>query len=41
MSGLYQLNVKLPDISGGDHPVRASIGGFKSAANVSLTIKSN
>jgi uncharacterized protein (TIGR03437 family) len=41
MPGVYQLNVKFPDISGGDHSVRASIGGFRSAANVLLTVKSN
>jgi uncharacterized protein (TIGR03437 family) len=40
MSGLYQLNVELPDTSDGDHTVRASVGGFQSAANVSLTVKS-
>ncbi|MGH9767045.1 MAG: putative glycoside hydrolase [Blastocatellia bacterium] len=40
-SGLYQLNVKVPNISSGDKLVQASIGGFQSAANVALTVKSN
>lgn len=40
-SGLYQLNVRIPNVSGGDQPAQASIGGFQSAANVALTVKSN
>jgi uncharacterized protein (TIGR03437 family) len=40
-SGLYQLNVTVPDLPDGDQPVRASIGGFQSASNVLLRVKAN
>jgi uncharacterized protein (TIGR03437 family) len=37
-SGLYQLNVAIPNVAAGDQPVQASVSGFQSAANALLTI---
>ncbi len=37
-SGLYQLNVVVPDLPSGDHPVAAQIGGVSSQANASITV---
>ncbi len=39
--GLYQLNVKIPNLGSGDQAVLASIGGFQSASNAFLSIASN
>ena len=37
-SGLYQLNVAIPNVTSGDVPVQTSVGGFQSAANAFITI---
>jgi uncharacterized protein (TIGR03437 family) len=37
-SGLYQLNVQIPNVPAGDRLVQASISGFQSAATVMLPI---
>ncbi len=37
-SGLYQLNVAIPNVPAGDLPVRASVSGFQSAANAFIAV---
>lgn len=37
-SGLYQLNVKIPNVAAGDQPVQGSIGGFQTVPNVYLLV---
>jgi uncharacterized protein (TIGR03437 family) len=37
-SGLYQLNVAIPNVATGDLPVQTSISGFQSTANAFITI---
>jgi len=37
-SGLYQLNVQIPNIAAGDQPVQASVLGFQSVANVLIAV---
>ena len=39
--GLYQLNVKIPNVAAGDQPVQASISGFQSAPNLFVSVASN
>jgi hypothetical protein len=36
--GLYQLNVQVPSVAAGDHPVMISAGGFQGAAGVFITV---
>jgi uncharacterized protein (TIGR03437 family) len=38
-AGLYQLAIKVPDLSDGDWPIAAEIGGVSSPAGVLLTVK--
>jgi len=40
-SGVYQLNVKVPNGHSGDQPVQASVSGFQTAPNVWVTISPN
>lgn len=40
-SGLYQLNVKVPNVGTGDQAVLANISGFQSAPNAFLSVSSN
>jgi uncharacterized protein (TIGR03437 family) len=40
-SGLYQLNVKIPNLGTGDQAVQANISGFQTATNVFLLVSSN
>ncbi|HEY4363275.1 MAG TPA: LamG-like jellyroll fold domain-containing protein [Bryobacteraceae bacterium] len=35
-SGLYQINVKIPELAAGDRPIQATIGGFQSPPTVML-----
>jgi uncharacterized protein (TIGR03437 family) len=37
-SGLYQLNVQIPNVASGDQAVQASISGFQAPANVFISI---
>ena len=37
-SGLYQLNVAIPNVTAGDLPVQTSVRGFQSAANAFISI---
>jgi len=37
-SGLYQLNVQIPNVTAGDEPAQASVSGFQSVANAFLAI---
>jgi uncharacterized protein (TIGR03437 family) len=37
-SGLYQLNVTIPNVAAGDQQVQATIGGFQNPATVMLTV---
>jgi uncharacterized protein (TIGR03437 family) len=37
-SGLYQLNVQIPNGATGDQPVQASVSGFQSVANVFIAV---
>jgi uncharacterized protein (TIGR03437 family) len=37
-SGLYQLNVQIPNVAAGDQPVQASVSGFQSVANAFLAV---
>jgi uncharacterized protein (TIGR03437 family) len=37
-SGLYQLNVAIPNVPAGDLPVQTSVSGFQSAANAFIAI---
>lgn len=40
-SGLYQLNVKIPDVTAGDQQVQTSVSGFLGASNVYIPIAGN
>jgi uncharacterized protein (TIGR03437 family) len=37
-SGLYQLNVQIPNVVAGDQPVQASLSGFQSVGNVFIAV---
>lgn len=37
-SGLYQINLQMPDVPAGDQPLEASINGRRTQAGVSLTV---
>jgi uncharacterized protein (TIGR03437 family) len=37
-SGLYRLNVQIPNVTAGDQPAQASVSGFQSVANVFLAV---
>ena len=37
-SGLYQLNVAIPNVAAGDLPVRTSVSGFQGAANAFIAV---
>ena len=37
-SGLYQLNVQIPNVPAGDQPVLTGISGFQSPANVYISV---
>ena len=37
-SGLYQLNVQIPNAAAGDQPAQASVSGFQSVANALLAV---
>ncbi|HTX36345.1 MAG TPA: IPT/TIG domain-containing protein [Bryobacteraceae bacterium] len=37
-SGLYQLNVQIPNLAAGDQPVQTSVSGFQSVANAFLAV---
>jgi uncharacterized protein (TIGR03437 family) len=40
-SGLYQVNVKIPNVGAGDQPVQASVSGFQTLQNVFVSVNSN
>jgi uncharacterized protein (TIGR03437 family) len=40
-SGLYQVNVIVPRLAAGHHPVQASISAFQSPLSVFLPVSSN
>lgn len=37
-SGLYQLNVQIPNVGAGDQPIQTSVNGFQGSAGVSISI---
>jgi uncharacterized protein (TIGR03437 family) len=37
-SGLYQLNVQVPNVAAGDQPIQASVSGFQTVANAFLAV---
>ena len=40
-SGLYQLNVEIPAVTSGDQPIQASVSGFQTVPNVSISVASH
>jgi len=40
-SGLYQLNVQIPNVGAGDQPIQTSMSGFQGATGVFLSIAGN
>jgi uncharacterized protein (TIGR03437 family) len=40
-SGLYQLNVQIPNVAAGDQPVQTSVSGFQSATGAFVSIGGN
>ena len=39
-SGLYQINLKVPNIAGGDHVIVAEIGGYRSRGDTLISVES-
>jgi len=40
-SGLYQLNVQIPNVGTGDQPIQTSVSGFQAATGVFISVKGN